>query len=491
MFLKSKKKISELLETVSEMLDVLYQLKNPNIAIHDCIAALGAVSTQISREEVEPKRTIEQLQSVEKSFRNLLNNNALFNESFVMALNNQVLLLKDLFNEEVQAKLNVVFFPYKASMWDSLASIYEAAVEDEICVVRVVPIPYYQLADNGAIPTYEGERFPVDIPITHYSEYNLEDEQPDIIFIHNIYDNYNTLTRVYEEYFTSNLKKYTEMLVYVPYYVSSFISHKKGEGFYPYSNPSIKNIDKIILVNDVEKEKAIREGISSDKILVLGSPKLDAMVNALRTEINYPMEWKDKINGKTVYLVDTGCLYFANDPFKAIEQLIDIFNIPRFIENTIVIWRPHPLTKSSILKYVPFFFEYYQNLTEKCIKEDELYKGIILDETDSYLPALVVADVLISREGSLLNSYLLTEKKVLFWAEGMPINSLLPSNVFYYVMDRSEPWFELVKKLSKGYDPLSENREGIAKSLYANPDGTSGNKIYLSIKTEVLKNLTD
>ncbi|MBU5212192.1 hypothetical protein [Heyndrickxia oleronia] len=490
MFLSRKKRISELLETVSEMLGVLNNLQNPENAIYDCLAALEAISIQLNREEIKPKNTVEQLQIIEKSFKNLLSNDTLFNENFITDLNYQVFSLKVLFNEEVKTKLKVVFFPYKASMWDSLASVYESAVEDENCEARVVPIPYYQLSKNGAIPTYEGENFPADIPITHYSEYILEEEQPDIIFIHNIYDQYNTLTRVYEQYFTFNLKKYTDMLVYVPYYISSFISHKKGEGFYPYSNPSIKNIDKIILINDVEKEKAIREGISMDKILVAGSPKLDAMINALSKEIDYPMEWKEKISGKTVYLVDTGCLYFANQPFQALEHLIDIFNIPRFIENSIVIWRPHPLTKTSILKYVPFFFEYYQNLTRTSIKEDPLYKDIILDETDSYFPALVAADVIISKEGSLLNAYLLTEKKVLYWGENMPENSLLPPNVFYYVMDRSEPWFELVKKFSKGYDPLAENRKGIAKKLYINPDGTSGKKIYLAIKNEVL-NITN
>ncbi|WP_161809213.1 hypothetical protein [Heyndrickxia shackletonii] len=482
-----KNKISDLIDTISEMIDVLLQINDPLTEISDCLAALEAISSQIIQEENIPRKTITQLQKIEIMFETFLNNSTQIDENTIKDLKKQVILFKSIFVDEIKAKLNIVFFPYKASMWDSLASVYEAAAEDRDCVVHVVPIPYFQLSQNEAIPTYEGSQFPENVPITHYSQYKLEEQEPDIIFIHNIYDNFNTLTCVFEEYFTSNLKKFTDMLVYVPYYVSSFIPYKKGEGFYPYDLPSIKNIDKIILVNNTERDIAIKEGIPSDKLLVLGSPKLDAMVKALKSEISYPVGWKEKLEGKTVYLVNTGCLYFANQPFLAMERLIDLFNIPRFIDNSIIIWRPHPLTKTSIMKYTPHFLGYFKDLTEKHIKgEGKLYKGIILDETDDYIPALRAADILISTDFSLLRSYLLTEKIVMYWDDMMPKGSLLPSNVFYYALNKSEPWYELVKKFSKGYDPLLPNRKGMAEKVYVNTDGTSGEKVYLSIKEIVL-----
>ena len=36
----------------------------------------------------------------------------------------------------------IVFLPYKASMWDSLESVYLAAKEDENCDAYCIPIPY-------------------------------------------------------------------------------------------------------------------------------------------------------------------------------------------------------------------------------------------------------------------------------------------------------------------------------------------------------------
>ena len=40
-------------------------------------------------------------------------------------------------------KLEIAFMPYKASMFDSLESIYRVAKDDPDCSVSVVPVPYY------------------------------------------------------------------------------------------------------------------------------------------------------------------------------------------------------------------------------------------------------------------------------------------------------------------------------------------------------------
>jgi hypothetical protein len=493
MFLKKKKRISELINTISEMLEVICQLKEPVTAVSDCLAAIDAIISQVEQEEVIPQKSMEQLQIVKSSLYSFLNDVTQINELSTKDLNNQIFLLDAIFQEEVIAKLNILFLPYKASMWDSLATVFEAASRDEECVAHVVPIPYYQLSQNESIPTYEGDRFPKNVPITHYSQYSLEEQEPDIIYVHNIYDGNNTLTRVFDQYYTTNLKKYTDMLVFVPYHSPHFMFRDIDRRSLGYSTPSIKNVDKIILANDIVKNAALQDGIADEKILVLGSPKIDSMVKALKDNISYPEEWKDKLEGKIVYLVNTGCLFFANDPFLAMEKLLDIFNIPRFLDNSIVIWRPHPLTKVSILRYTPHFSGYYLNFIERYNNVDNpLYRGVIIDETDDYIPALKVADVLVSTNGSLLRSYLLTENKVIYWDENRWENSLLPnselhSNVFYYAFDKSEPWNILARKFSEGYDPLAEKRKGMAAKAYVNIDGGAGRKIHNAIKECISK----
>ena len=116
--------------------------------------------------------------------------------------------LKELISESVIYK--VVFMPYKASMWDSLESIWMAADKDERCEALVVPITYYEL-DNNQNPikkVNERNLFPKYVNAVNDEEYDLENDFPDIIYIHNPYDNTNLVTRVDSRYYSWNLKKY-------------------------------------------------------------------------------------------------------------------------------------------------------------------------------------------------------------------------------------------------------------------------------------------
>ena len=124
--------------------------------------------------------------------------------------------LKELISGSVIYK--VVFMPYKASMWDSLESIWMAANKDERCETLVVPITYYELDSNQDKKNKINERdlFPEYVNTINDEEYDLENDLPDIIYIHNPYDNTNLVTRVDSRYYSWNLKKYCEKLVYVP-----------------------------------------------------------------------------------------------------------------------------------------------------------------------------------------------------------------------------------------------------------------------------------
>ena len=109
------------------------------------------------------------------------------NKSTVNAGKVQKLLRKQLIKIENSAKNDiavrkeVVFFPYKASMWDSLESIYLAAKADPDCDAYCVPIPYYTLNSDHSLGEmhYEGNvrpdgtpiEYPKGIEITDWQEY--------------------------------------------------------------------------------------------------------------------------------------------------------------------------------------------------------------------------------------------------------------------------------------------------------------------------------
>ncbi|MDE7468912.1 MAG: hypothetical protein K2M30_01315, partial [Desulfovibrionaceae bacterium] len=116
----------------------------------------------------------------------------------------------------------IAFFPYKASMWDCLESIYLATVKDPDCHVSVVPIPYYDVSSNGQLGQmhYEGSKFPEGVAITSWQTYQISERRPDIAYIHNPFDGYNLVTSVHPNYYSDKLKEHITKLVYVSYGLS-------------------------------------------------------------------------------------------------------------------------------------------------------------------------------------------------------------------------------------------------------------------------------
>ena len=90
---------------------------------------------------------------------------------------------KKMLDEQIPDRMEVVFFPYKASMWDSMDLIWEASEQDEDCDAYVVPIPYYDRNQDGTFSGYhyEGDELPSHITVTHYENYNLQKHWPDKI----------------------------------------------------------------------------------------------------------------------------------------------------------------------------------------------------------------------------------------------------------------------------------------------------------------------
>ena len=88
--------------------------------------------------------------------------------------------------DQIQEQYVVVFLPYKASMWDSLESVWMAAKEDKDCTGFVIPIPYFDKKPDGSLADmhYEGHLYPGNVPITDYNSFNLQSMHPEIIYFH-------------------------------------------------------------------------------------------------------------------------------------------------------------------------------------------------------------------------------------------------------------------------------------------------------------------
>lgn len=297
----------------------------------------------------------------------------------------------------------VVFMPYKAEMWDSMESIWMACREDPACECRVMPLPYYEYdqAGGGWKPCYDGARFPGEVEVTDYREYPLESVCPDLAYIHNPYDNCNYVTSIAPEYYSSELKKYVGKLVYVPYYVTS--------GFFSqWELPAYYNVDHIIIQSEFVKE-SLREMHYYHKLLPLGSPKLDKVVQTCRAGAHMPDGWKPFLEGKKVLMLNTSINCFLSNGNYMLRKLKLVFEVFKRQSSVALIWRPHPLLEATIRSIRPELLTEYQSLVEvfmsSCIG--------IWDDTQDITNTVALSDGYIGEDAtSVVNLFLAAGKPV-------------------------------------------------------------------------------
>ena len=380
--------------------------------------------------------------------------------------------------EKIPAKLEVVFLPYKVSMWDSLESIWRAADADPDCNARVIPIPYYDRNPDHSFAAmhYEGKDFPDYVPIIHYSEYDIEANQPDIIYIHNPYDNCNYVTSVAPEYYSFELKKHTPMLVYVPYFISGYYTNESTAAV---NTPNaFKYADRIILASQ-EQKRFYTAGVTPEsKFLVLGSPKIDAIVDI--ADISVPEEWVEKCNGKKVFLLNltiSRVLQDANWAKKTTELLEAVVSSG----DCILIWRPHPLLKATIASMRS------QQAKEFAAVVDAMssHKNVIVDDMPLVHVAIKLSDALISDYSSVALQYTFTGKPTLMTVGSSSYrNSKLVCTDYFsnYFIEDGVSVRDFVEMVCDGRDDLKEERIRTSKASVVNSGGSCGIKIHQEIK---------
>ena len=321
-------------------------------------------------------------------------------------------------------KKEIVFLPYKAAMWDSLESIWRAAAADtEHCHTYVVPIPYADRNPDGTAKEWHCEKdlFPNDVPTMDWKSVNLEAMHPDIIFIHNPFDNYNIITSVDSNYYSGKLHSLTKMLVYVPYFLAG--------GRWPEAHifeAAYHNFDKIIVQHDKIKiqrkvfsvlqesrDKFLSDYIPQAKLVPLGSPKLDRLFYC-EAHIRYPDGWRDFIDGRKVVFYNTsisGLLTHRGNFIKKMRYIFDVFSNRK---DVVLLWRPHPLLDITISTMVPYLNEEYQNLKNEFISRN---LGLF-DENPNIEMSIAISDAYIGEgSSSVVQLFGFTGKPIFFTEE--------------------------------------------------------------------------
>jgi len=404
-------------------------------------------------------------------------------------LNKQLLEIESEIKNNLTAKYEIVFLPYKASMWDAFESIWMAAKEDKNCECYVIPIPYYDKNLDGTLGKlhYEGEDFPSYVPIVNYRDYNIEKRQPDIIYIHNPYDKYNTLTTISPEYYSDRLRKNTSCLVYSPYFVYGTYQPHISDIHYLNSASIYSNI--IVSQSEITKGLYEKYGFDKNKVIATGLPKIDFVVNMKKSDIEMPREWKGKVHkDRKVLLFNMHLSYYLKALSKikegaesnyALNRLNEM--LPEILNNNkySLIWRPHPLMRQMIISRLGEYPKELEDI-EEAIKNSD---NAVIDLNADYRYGFYFADAMISTFSSLVTLFSVLGKPIYIYQTRLDRDvtkaSPVDYDVFYYRHGKNRTDFKtFLSYIDKGEDPLYEDRMKVLSKSFANMDGGAGEIIH-------------
>ncbi|MCL2035490.1 MAG: CDP-glycerol glycerophosphotransferase family protein [Oscillospiraceae bacterium] len=429
-----QKQILELVSTLNEANDAMKQLflKKDYPAVNQLLSdsqqfavQIGAYIEQLAGEETKTVPLLEEYCNLLYQISAQIHDNTDRESVYSKRLRKHLIQIENSVRAELRPdKLEVVFFPYKASMWDSLESVWIAAKNDPQCDVYVVPIPYYNKLSDGSFGQmhYEGDRYPGYVPVVDWRTYNIEERRPDAIFTHNPYDSANFVTSVHPDYYNERLKSFTDLLVYIPYFVAA---DDVSEPFCVcagtlYADKVLIQSEKIRDIyikafHDFERSNRCigRFGKAKDKFIAAGSPKFDKVLNAKPEDFTVSDEWRRLITRpdgtqKKIVLYNTtiGAILTGNEQYlRKLNHVVEAF---KNRDDMVLWWRPHPLNQETYRTMRPQLLQEY----ERIVSSYKSNKTGIYDDTPDLHKAICFASCYYGDWSSLVPMFGMTGKPV-------------------------------------------------------------------------------
>ena len=402
----------------------------------------------------------------------------------IRRLRRQLVRVGNSIKNDIPVRYEIVFMPYKASMWDSLESVWQAAQADPDCDAYVVPLPYYERKPDGSPGAlhYEGDLFPEGVEVTHYRAYKLEERKPDAIYIHNPYDDVNIVTSVYPEFYSRELKQHTQCLVYIPYYATA-----GGMSEAQAMCPAYLHADYIV-IQAGQYRKFFDKGIPDEKFLALGSPKFDSVIHRCQNPPEPPKGWAEKMEGRKVYFYNTSLGGMLGNTEAFLKKMEYVFSVFRGREDACLLWRPHPLLESTFASMRQEYKPWFDRLKEGYIREG----WGIYDDTPDIENTIALSDVYIGDSGTSVTSLFGVAGKPLFimnnyiqslpegddWrGERVNLSIDVEGNNRYQVTANNQLWFS--EKNDYHYKFYMDLESGYSGGGYYMRAVEMGNRIYI------------
>lgn len=438
------------------------------ILLEDCQNSAISLGTLIEETEGEGHPTVvlleEYCELIYRLHEELTNSTIMVANKIYKPLRQKLIKVFNSLKYDVKTRVEAVFLPYKASMWDSLESVWQAAEADPDCDTYVIPIPYFDKNPDGTFREahYEADMYPDYVSITKYDEFNFEAHHPDMIYIHNPYDYANYVTSVHPFFYSDNLKKFTDCLIYIPYYATAG-GMSEGQALCP----AYINADFIVIQAEKFREY-FDKNIPDDKFLVLGSPKFDSVIHKCQNPPEPPEEWLEKIKGRKVYFYNTSINGMLANTQNFLKKMNYVFDIFKGRKDSCLIWRPHPLLESTFDSMRKEYKPVYEALKTLFVEENI---GI-LDMTPDIENTIALSDIYIGDSGTSVTS--------LFGVAGKPM-FILNNNL--HTLPEKDDWRG--ERINPQFDVWGDDRYQITNNnqLWYSENNDYHYKFYMDLET--------
>ncbi len=375
---------------------------------------------------------------------------------------------------------NIVFLINFPESWNSVKSVYEAALENKKLNVTVLAVPQISSdiakLDSGVVLRSDAYEFfeknnikAINADKGNGQWVDLKDLKPDyVIYTRPYNDNYPEIYRPY------NVCKYAK-LYYIPYAYSmlsdSMLLSVLPENF-------IFCMRKVYLANEsrkIECEKVHpRYGRAAhDRFEYLGFPRFDL----------YQFDDSNDISNKkfTIAWLPRWTAGSAVDKHKGSHFLLYYKQIIEFAKenpNVEVIIRPHPKMFGHFIANGVMSQEEVTEFMNTCDSMDNLS----LDSNKDYINTIKKSDLLLADYTSLIAEFFMTGKPVVFCdtVDGLNLEGQKICGSLYYA-DNFEEIKEKIFRIIDGNDDDYDKRQQIIKELLPSQSGGIGRSILESI----------
>ena len=328
--------------------------------------------------------------------------------------------ISEAIDSEIVNRRSVLFLPVKAKHFSSMRMAYEMEAATPDTDVYVMPLPYYYKEYDGSFKDemhIDTEEFiKANIPVTDYSRFDLSLLCPEKIYINSAYDEYNMAVSVDTRFYARNVKKYTEKLIYIPYFKLMEFDRANYPCWYNMQYyctvPGVVMADKVYVQSENTRKAYIdklNEWVGDEKYTDIWEQKIDVYNESC--EKHSEDELRDAGSKKTiVWFVSAGSLAEFGDKYieKAYRNL-DVFALSKDKLKVLLISEPFldemikTYSNELYKKWIGFIDEFNRSGIGEVVSQVE----------DQSVEALLKANAYYGDPSSICKDFILMKKPVM------------------------------------------------------------------------------